>query len=211
MIRIVLADDHKMFAKGIAGLLEKDEEIQVDGIFQNGLEVLNHLKEYRPQPHMVLTDLNMPGMDGMNLIKNIRKTCQRCKIIVLSMYDDEEIFKACVKEGIDAYILKDADPDELVYTIYEVVENRHILHYPNVLKQASEEIYLDVYKEKFKLSRRETEILKFIVVEGLANKDIADKLCLSVHTIEAHRKKIHQKLEVNNATELIKKGLEMNL
>jgi DNA-binding NarL/FixJ family response regulator len=205
-----MADDHKMFAKGIANILAGEEDFKVLGIFQNGLEVLEYL-EKSSNPDVVLTDLNMPGMDGIKLIQNIRQKCKRCKIIVLSMYDEEEIFKSCVKEGIHGYVLKDADPDELIYTIREVVENRHILHFPNVLKQASEDIYIDVYKEKFKLSRRELEILKLIVLNGKSNRDIAEALNLSIHTIETHRKKIHLKLDVTNATELIKKGLEMNL
>jgi len=141
-----MADDHKMFASGIANLLEKVEDFSVIGIFQSGADVLASLK--KTQPDILLTDLNMPGMDGLDLIHEIVKKCPKCKIIVLSMYDEEKIFKKCEKAGAKAYVLKDADSDELIYTIREVYENRHVMNFHNTLKQATDDVYLDGYKEK---------------------------------------------------------------
>lgn len=203
-----MADDHKMFASGIANLLEKVEDFSIIGIFQSGADVLASLK--KNQPDVILTDLNMPGMDGLDLIHEIVKTCPKCKIIVLSMYDEEKIFKKCQKAGADAYVLKDADSDELIYTIREVYENRHVMNFHNTLKQATDDVYFDGYKDKFKLSRRELQILKMIK-DGEGNKEIADHLNLSIYTVETHRKNIHLKLDVNTGVELIKKAMDMNL
>lgn len=203
-----MADDHKMFASGIANLLEKVEDFSVIGIFQSGADVLTSLK--KKQPDIILTDLNMPGMDGLDLIHEIVKKCPKCKIIVLSMYDEEKIFKKCQKAGAKAYVLKDADSDELIYTIREVFENRHVMNFHNTLKQATDDVYLDGYKDKFKLSRRELQILKMIK-DGEGNKEIADNLNLSIYTVETHRKNIHLKLDVNTGVELIKKAMDMNL
>lgn len=208
MIKIVMADDHKMFASGIANLLEKVEDFTVVGIFQRGAEVLGFLDQ--SQPDIILTDLNMPGMDGLDLIKAIIKKCTDCKIIVLSMYDEEKIFKMCQKAGADAYVLKDADSDELIYTIREVHENRHVMNFQNTIKQASDDIYPDTYQEKFKLSKRELQILK-LIRDGEGNKEIAELLNLSIYTVETHRKNIHLKLDVSTGVELIKKAMEMNL
>ena len=163
------------------------------------------------EPDVVLMDMNMPGMDGMALIENLKSNQAKIKIIVLSMYDDEKIFKECVRRGIDAYVLKDADPDELIFTIREVMEDRHVLNFQRVLKQMDNPSqYDDVYRMKYQLSKREIEVLK-LIAEGKTNKEIAQILTLSVHTVETHRKHIHNKLGVSNSIELLKKTQEMNL
>ncbi|GGF33235.1 response regulator transcription factor [Echinicola rosea] len=208
MIRVVLADDHKMFAKGIANLLQKEEDIEVTGVFSNGKELVEFLKN--KEVDLILTDMNMPGMDGLAAIQQIRKNKVKSKVVVLSMYDDEDIFKKCQKQGIDGYVLKDADPDELVYTIREVINGHHVMHFQRVLKQVDEDQYYDSFKQKFKLSRRELQILS-LIKDGHSNQSIADELFLSIYTVETHRKNIHHKLGVNTVVELMKKALEMNL
>ncbi|HLW49716.1 MAG TPA: response regulator transcription factor [Sphingobacteriaceae bacterium] len=208
MIKIAIADDHKMLAQGVANLLDEDQEIEVVGVFSSGAELLGFLES--SPVDLVITDMNMPGMDGMALIQKLKKRKIKSKIIVLSMYDDEKIFKECVKQGVDAYVLKDADPDEFIYTIKEVMENRHLMSFQRVLKQMDNDQYDDAYKLKFKLSKREIDVLK-LVIQGKTNKEIADILFLSVFTIETHRKHLHQKLGVSNSIELLNKAQEMKL
>jgi DNA-binding NarL/FixJ family response regulator len=208
MINIALADDHKMFAKGIAGLLEEEEDFNVLGVFSNGLELLDFLKSR--EVDVILTDMNMPVMDGAGVIDAVRRLRPHPKIIVLSMYDDEAIFLRCQKLGANAYVLKNADPDELKYTIREVFDGSHIMNYQKVLQQNQDDLYADLYKEKFKLSKRELQILRMIK-NGMTNRDVSQNLHLSIHTVEAHRKKIHHKLGVSSVAELIKKALDMNL
>lgn len=208
MIRIALADDHKLFAKGLEGLIEEHEGFLVTGLFPNGKELLEFLDT--EEVDIVLTDLNMPIIDGFGVIRHCKKHHPGVKVIVLSMYDDEKIFKDCIKLGAEAFILKDADPDELIFTIHEVNEGQYIKDYNRVIEQANQTPFFDAFREKYLLSRRETQILRMIS-DGMLNKDMAEKLSLSVQTIETHRKNIHLKLQVTSRVELIKKISELNL
>lgn len=208
MVKIAIADDHKLFAQGVANLLDEEEDFEVVGVFSSGMALLRFLDQCPID--LIITDMNMPGMDGMVLIQNLKKNKVNSKIIVLSMYDDEKIFRKCVKQGIDAYVLKDADPDELIFTIKEVIEERHVMNFERMLKQMENDQYDDAYKLKYKLSKREIEVLKQ-VIQGKTNKEIAGQLFLSVFTVETHRKHIHQKLGVSNSIELMRKTQEMNL
>lgn len=208
MIRIVLADDHKLFAKGLEGLIEEHEGFLVTGLFPNGKELLEFLE--KEEVDLVLTDLNMPIVDGFGVLRYCKKHFPNLKVIVLSMYDEEKIFKECLQLGADAFILKDADPDELIFTIIEVYEGRYVKNFSRVIQQADQTPFFDAFREKYRLSRREAQILKMIS-DGMLNKDIAEKLCLSIQTIETHRKNIHQKLQVTSRIDLIKKVNEMHL
>ncbi len=208
MIRIAIADDHQLFAKGIEGLLAEQENFEVIRIFPNGKELIDFLSEN--EVDVVLTDLNMPIMDGFEVLIHIKKKKSNTKVVVLSMYDEEKIFKRVISEGADAFILKDADPDELIFTINEVYEGRHLLNFERVKKQASQGDYFDRFRAKYRLSKRETEIIT-LIKEGFQNKDIATKLSLSIQTIETHRKNIHLKLGVTSRIELVNKAYEMNL
>jgi DNA-binding NarL/FixJ family response regulator len=208
MIRIALADDHKLFAKGLEGLIEEHEGFLVTGLFPNGKELLEYLEDH--EVDIVLTDLNMPIVDGFGVLRHCKKHHPALKIIVLSMYDEEKIFRECIQLGADAFILKDADPDELIFTINEVNEGRYVIDFNRVIQQADLNPFFDAFREKYRLSRRETQILKMIS-DGLLNRDIANKLSLSIQTIETHRKNIHLKLQVTSRIDLLKKVTEMNL
>lgn len=208
MIRIALADDHKLFAKGLEGLIEEHEGFLVTGLFPNGKELLEFLD--KEEVDIVLTDLNMPIIDGFGVLRHCQKHHPDLKVIVLSMYDEEKIFKDCIKLGAEAFVLKDADPDELIFTINEVHEGRYLLDFKRVIQQANLMPFFDAFREKYRLSRRETQILKMIS-DGMLNREIADSLSLSIQTIETHRKNIYLKLQVTSRVELIKKVNEMHL
>jgi DNA-binding NarL/FixJ family response regulator len=208
MIRIALADDHKLFAKGIIGLLEEQKDIEVLAFFPNGKELFDYLQT-GAEVDIVLTDLNMPVMDGFGVLDSVKKSFPHIKVIVLSMYEDEKIFKNCIKKGADAFLLKDADTDELIFSIHEVFEGRHVQNFTRVVQQASQDAFYDSFKAKFMLSRREVEIVRMIK-DGKLNKEIANELFLSVQTIETHRKNIYLKLQVSNRIELVNKAYEMN-
>ncbi len=208
MIRIALADDHKLFAKGIEGLLSEEDDFDVLEVFTNGQDLLDFLK--KKVVDIVLTDMNMPVLDGEGVIKAIKKEFPAVKIIVLSMYDEESIFKKCQKLGTDAYVLKDADPDELIYTIREVFEATHVMSFQKAIQQINDDYISDGFKDRYKLSNRELQILTMIK-DGKINREIAEELHLSPLTVESHRKKIHSKLGVSSAIELVKKAIEMKL
>ncbi|MFN3998877.1 response regulator transcription factor [Algoriphagus sp.] len=208
MIRIALADDHKLFAKGLEGLIEEHEGFLVTGLFPNGKELLEYLDT--EVVDIVLTDLNMPIVDGFGVLRHCKKHHPELKVIVLSMYDEEKIFRECIQLGANAFILKDADPDELIFTINEVNEGRYVVDFNRVIQQADVTPFFDAFREKYRLSRRETQILKMIST-GLLNREIAETLSLSIQTIETHRKNIHLKLQVTSRVELLKKVSEMHL
>jgi DNA-binding NarL/FixJ family response regulator len=208
MIRIALADDHKLFAKALEGLIEEHEGFLVKEIFPNGKELLEYIGIN--EVDVILTDLNMPLVNGFEVLRYTKLHFPKIKIIVLSMYDEEKIFKETIQLGADAFILKDADPDELIFTITEVYEGRYLKNFNRVIQQAKQGPFFDGFREKYRLSRRETQILKMIS-DGMINKDIAETLSLSVQTIETHRKNINQKLQVNSMVDLLNKVKEMNL
>ena len=208
MIRIALADDHTLFAKGIEGILEEENDLFVIGIFQNGEDLCNYLDEN--EVDIVLTDLNMPILDGFGVLDHCKQYHPELKVIVLSMYDEEKIYKKCLDKFVDAFILKDADPDELIFTIREVYEGRYMHNFDRIKKQANNGAYFDAFRMKYRLSRRETEIIK-LIKEGNQNKEIAEILNLSQQTIETHRKNIHTKMQVSSRVELVNKAHEMNL
>lgn len=207
MIKIALADDHKLFAKGLEGLIGEHPELEVAGIFSNGLDLIEFLREHPVD--IVLTDLNMPTIDGFEVLKYCKSYHPLLKVIVISMYDEEKIFRDARDLGTDGFLLKDADPDELIFTIQEVHEGRHVINFSRVIQQVDQGKFFDGFRTKYKLSRRETQIIKMIG-EGLSNKEIAKSLNLSRKTVETHRKKINQKLQVNSLPDLIKKIQEIN-
>lgn len=208
MIKIVLADDHNLFAKGIEGILEDQDDMVVVRTFPNGKELVDFLGT---QPvDVILTDLNMPILDGFGVLAAVKKKFSDIKIVVLSMYDEEKIFKQVINDGADAFILKDADPDELIFTIHEVIKGHHVHNFAKVKKQATQGVYFDSFRAKYRLSRREAEIIS-LIKDGIQNKEIAERLSLSQQTIETHRKNIHVKLGVTSRIELVNKAYEMNL
>ena len=208
MIKIALADDHKLFAKGLEGLIGEHPEFEVVGIFTNGLDLIEYLRDH--QVDIVLTDLNMPTIDGFEVLKYCKEYHPRLKVVVISMYDEERIFREARDLGMDGFLLKDADPDELIFTLQEVYEGRHVINFSRVIQQVDQGKFFDAFRIKYKLSRREAQIIKMIG-EGLVNKEIAKALNLSTQTVETHRKNINQKLQVNSLLDLVRKIREITV
>lgn len=208
MIKIALADDHKLFAKGLEGLIGEHPEFEVVGIFTNGLDLIEYLRDH--QVDIVLTDLNMPTIDGFEVLKYCKEYHPRLKVVVISMYDEERIFREARDLGMDGFLLKDADPDELIFTLQEVHEGRHVINFSRVIQQVDQGKFFDAFRIKYKLSRREAQIIKMIG-EGLVNKEIAKALNLSTQTVETHRKNINQKLQVNSLLDLVRKIREITV
>jgi DNA-binding NarL/FixJ family response regulator len=206
MIRIALADDHTLFAKGLEGLLEEHEDLKVIGLFPNGKALIEFLPGNNVD--VILTDLNMPILDGFGVLDTCKTKFPDIKVIVLSMYDDEKIYRNCMLKGADGFILKDADPDELVFTIHEIFEGRHVKSFARVIQQANQDSFYDSFRVKYSLSRREVEIMR-LIKDGNLNKEIAKELSLSIQTVETHRKNVYLKLQVSSRIELVNKANEL--
>lgn len=211
-IKVVIADDHQLFAEGIKNLLRRTDRfnIEIIGEAQNGKELIALLK--RIDPDLLLLDLNMPELDGLGVLELVQDKQRQLKILALTMYDDAKLVKSAFKAGVDGYMLKNSDPRELLDAIDEVLKGKTYLgegveliqngSRPNKLS-ASQEMFADKFIKKYNLTKRELEILK-LITNALSNKEIAKELFISDQTVSVHRKNIMRKLGVSNTAGLIK-------
>ena len=207
-IRVLIADDHGLMREGVKALLRATDDIEVVGEAEDGDEAIREVR--RLDPEVVLMDVAMPGLGGLEATLAIRKEKPEVKILVLTQYDDREYVSRFLKAGVAGYVLKRAAASELVSAIRAVHRGGLVL---------DPEIARDVMSEQGKppsasatedpyetLTDREKQVLK-LVAEGSSNKEIAETLDISVKTAMAHREHLMEKLDVHSRTELIKFAL----
>lgn len=208
---IVIADDHKLFRKGIIALLEDFEFIGEIGEASNGAELLDLLGKKEVLPDIILLDLRMPVMDGVEAQQKIKTLYPDIKVIILTMEDDEQYILHLISEGVNGYLLKNADPKEMEKAILKVIEKGYYF---------SENISLLVMKNLKKLdktetifnpdfSERELQILELICKE-YSNSEIADLMNVSVRTAEGYRQKLIDKSGAKNIAGLVIMALKYN-
>lgn len=220
-IRTVIADDHHLFIAGLTSIIKNSEDYDFDivAIAHDGDDLLDKLKLYAPD--FLILDLNMPGKDGLDVLKEIRKNNRELKILTLTMYDEPKIVKAAFKSGSDGYILKNEGKDGLIKGIAEVLSGR--THLGEGVKLNEELVttngeviarfvspYEDRFIQKYNLTKREIEILR-LITQALSNKEIAKELYISDQTVSVHRKNIMRKLGVSNTAGLIKLAYDNSL
>ncbi|KQL44753.1 chemotaxis protein CheY [Brevibacillus choshinensis] len=206
MIRVLLVDDHTMIRKGLRVLLEGYPEIKIVGESHNGNDAI--LKSISFAPDVVLMDLSMPnGLDGFSASAEIRKLAPSVKIVILTMHDEEIFVQKAVTVGAHGYILKNSHGELLFQAIVEVYGGKHF--YKTSVSQDIVRQWLKSESKKLPsvLTDREKEIVRLIVL-GYANKEIADKLSISVKTVENHKTNIMQKLELDSKHELIQYAIK---
>ncbi len=210
MIKIIVADDHQMFLDGIKALLKNEKDIKVTGEALNGAEVLALLSKERAD--IVLLDVNMPEMDGIEATKQIRAKYPGVKILMLTMYNKHEFIFGLVNAGASGYILKNTGKKELVEAIHAVYEGK--TYYG---KEVTETILQNFSKQpaeqkmdSAQLTDREKEVLKLIAQEYTTH-EIADQLFISTNTVETHRKNLMSKLNAKNIAGLVKFALQTGL
>ena len=198
-IRVLIADDHVLVRKGTAALLETEESIEVVGEASDGQEAVEQVE--RLQPDVVLMDLVMPQMDGIEATRRITESQPGVRILVLTSFaGDDKVFPA-LKAGAHGYLLKDAQPEELVRAIREVHQGRSTLDSSvarKVLEQLSRPSGRPLTAEP--LTEREMEVLR-LIAQGMSNREIADKLVISVATVRAHVSSILSKLQLASRTQ----------
>jgi DNA-binding NarL/FixJ family response regulator len=209
-IRVLVVDDHAILRDGIRSLLERQAGITVVGEASNGQEALVGVGEL--QPDIVLMDVAMPGMDGLEATRRIRETHPEVKVLILTQHDNREYIEPLLQAGASGYVLKRSGGREVVMAIRQVYEQGAFLE-PSVARQVLQDYTRAARRDEaavLHLTEREREVLK-LVVEGKSNKEIARILVISPKTVSVHRSNIMSKFGVHNSVELVRYVMQHNL
>lgn len=212
-IKLLLADDHTLFREGLKQVLEIQDDIVIIGEAKNGNEAIELCRKH--QPDIVLMDIDMPEMNGIEATKIMKQECEEINIIILTMYDDDNHIFEAIKEGANGYILKGSSIEKLISTIKAVSKGESFIN---------SKIALRILNEFSKLSRklddnpepvdeitlREKEILD-LLSKGLVNKQISKKLCISEKTVKNHASNIYKKLHCHDRNSAIMKAISLNI
>jgi DNA-binding NarL/FixJ family response regulator len=211
MIKVLIADDHALVREGIIAFLKLCDDIEVIGEASDGIEAVNKTEKLKPD--VVIMDINMPKLGGLEATLEIKRKTPDVKILVLTQYDDREYISRLLKAGVSGYILKKAGATELISAIRAVKRGELYLH-PSIAKEV-----VDGYLHKEKavaedpydlLTEREKQVLK-LITEGYTYKEIADALGISVKTAIAHHTKISEKLDIHTRAGLIKFAIKKGI
>jgi len=210
-VRIVVADDHQIFRDGLRALLVARSDFEVVGEAQDGLEAIDLVTSLKPE--ILILDLAMPGLHGIEVARRLHESNPSTRIIVLSMHSDRRYVIEALRAGAVAYVLKEAGFSELIDVIREVRDG-HLYLSPLVSEQVIKDYIrlaeVDEGSAFALLSAREREVLQLLAA-GRATKEIASELHLSVKTVESHRKQIMDKLEIHSVAELTKYAIREGL
>lgn len=199
MIRVLIADDHKMVREGLRRILEFDGEIQVIDEADNGEECIKKIRSSKP--NIVLLDINMPVMNGIEALQEIRKKKLKTKVIILTVHNEIEYLLRAVDIGIDGYVLKDSDAHELIRAVTSVYEGDKFIQPSLIPLLNSKLIARDLDAERLEqLSKREIEVLKLVAV-GMFNKEIGVELGISERTVKNHLSSIFKKIDSSDRTQ----------
>lgn len=202
-INYLIADDHKIFRQGVRLALSDDKQLKCVGEAGNGEELLQALQ--RRKADVVILDLKMPKMSGMEAIKEIRQTDKEIKIIILTMYDDENFILKVMEIGANGYLAKNAEPEEIKAAIYSVYENGHYFNdtiSAAMLKSIAHKTKDTIRQQTTPLTDKEKEVLQLICKEH-TNAEIAEIVFLSPRTIEGIRSSLLEKIGVRNIAGLV--------
>jgi len=209
-IEVMLVDDHEVVRQGVKSIISKEGDISVVAEAADGYEALKLAKA--KSPDVVVMDITLPSLNGLDVSQQILKQSPGTKILVLSMHENRAFVERALSYGVKGYMLKDSVADEIVHGIREVYAGRYFLS-----AKISSFVIQDFVTRKKKdgmkirssslLTAREREVLQ-LIAEGLHNKEIADKLKLSLKTVMVHRNNIMQKLDIHNQAQLIRFALK---
>lgn len=204
-LTLVLADDHHVVRQGLLKLLEAEPGINVVGDADSGQQAIQLTKQL--QPDILVIDLMMPGINGIEVTRQVSKVSPRTRTVILSMYGNESYVIEAFRAGVKAYVLKEATVDELVIAIRQAASNHRYLS--QALSEKAIETYIQKDKNKDaevdlyeNLTMREREIFH-LVAQGLTNAQIASQFCLSRRTVEVHRRNMMRKLGIHSQRELL--------
>jgi NarL family two-component system response regulator LiaR len=208
-IKVLVADDHAVLREGICALLAHYEGVTVVGQASNGAQTIEQVGSL--QPDIVLMDVSMPGMDGLEATREIKTRWPKTRVVVLTQHENEEYVFPLLKAGASGYVLKKAGGDELVEAI-RVVSNGGTFLDPSIAQQVVEHAVQTSpdSSPSPRLTERECEVLR-LIAEGMSTREIADTLQVSANTVITHRSNIMEKLDVHNRAELVKYAIRKKL
>ncbi|MBP7998395.1 MAG: response regulator transcription factor [Chloroflexi bacterium] len=211
-VRLLLVDDHAVVRFGLRMLLEAQPDLHIVGEAQTGREAIAQVKALHPD--VVLMDVQMPDMNGIEATQQIKASFPQTNILALTMYEDDEYFFAMLKAGASGYVPKRAAPDELVSAV-RTVSRGEVFLYPTLATRLVQSYLGEIEAGKqpdvsITLTPREQEVLVQIA-QGLSNAEIAEKLVISAKTVDRHRENIMSKLNMHNRVDLVKYALRMGL
>ena len=201
-IKLVIVDDHRVLVEGLNKLFDNSDTVDVIGVAYSGKECRNALR--KELPDVILLDINLPDVSGIDLCKEIKTENPEIKIVALSSFNEYTIVRRMIENGASGYVVKNAMPEEIILSVETVANNEIFL---------CEEIDLLMHNRSNNpiwLTPREKELLKYIV-EGLTNHEIAEKMYLGVETINSYRKNLLIKLGAKNTAVLVRMALEEKL
>jgi len=198
-ISIIIADDHQLFADGVDQILSADPAFEVMAKVDNGKLLLQMLNRLRP--NLILLDINMPYLSGIDAAVSIRKNLPDVKIVFLSMYHDAKMIMQAKQNGVNGFLVKNTTAVELKQVIVRVMNGENVFIVPTQ-QPPTENNQQDDFLKHFKLSPREIEIIRYIR-QGKTTKEIAEAVYLSSLTVETHRKNIFRKLAISNIAQLL--------
>ena len=211
VVKIIIADDHAVVRIGLRTLLEKEADFQVIGEASDGIQTINLVKLLNPDA--VILDMIMPGINGIEITRQIKKISSNTQVIILSMHANEAYVMETLKKGASGYVLKDSTGNDLVKAVREVIAGRRYLSPPlseRALEryiQISKNTGLDIYEV---LTDREREVLA-LAAEGFSNAEIAENLSISQRTAEVHRFNLMHKTGLKNNAELIRYAIQQGI
>jgi DNA-binding NarL/FixJ family response regulator len=211
--KIILVDDHQLVRDGIKSLISTAKNIEICGEASSASELFNLMDDLKP--NLVILDISLPDMSGIEITKKINKDYKGVNVLILSMHVNEEFVFNAIKAGAKGYLPKNTTRKEILEAIYTIVKNEE--YFSEQISDLILKSYIKKAKQgnkpgeqKETLSGRETEILK-LVAEGASNKEISEKLFISIRTVESHKNHIMQKLELKSVVDLVKYAIRNNI
>jgi len=203
-IKVLVVDDHPMVLEGMSAMLKEISFVELMGTAANAALAIDTISNQHPD--LIITDINMPGMSGIELTAKLKTDYPKVKLIGMSTFNERSYISQMIQSGADGFLVKSAAKEEIEEAILSVWEGKMYLGVDsNINKQEVKEL-----QQQPTLTRREKEVLQ-LIVEGLSNPQISDKLCISLNTVDTHRKNLLLKLEVNNTASLVRQAIYYHL
>ena len=206
-IRVFLVDDHAMVRAGLAALVAEHSDIAVVGQCGEGLGVINGIRESKPD--VVVLDITLPGLNGLDLCRELKRKFENLEILILTMHDEELYITQALQNGATGYLLKDAAAERLVEAIRRVASGEIYLG-PGIPKRVLQNLGDNVDDPYETLSTRERQVLQ-LIAESKTNRQISEILDLAVKTVDTHRTRLMRKLNIHDQTSLVKYAIRRGL